>query len=85
MTAALQGALKTPHRTLILGGARSGKSAHAEQLALACGKELIYIATAQAHDADFFVDARPIPGGGRGVTLKTSGDYDSLLLLQPRA
>jgi adenosylcobinamide kinase/adenosylcobinamide-phosphate guanylyltransferase len=45
MTAALE-------RTLILGGARSGKSAHAEQLALASGKELIYIATAQAHDAE---------------------------------
>jgi adenosylcobinamide kinase/adenosylcobinamide-phosphate guanylyltransferase len=39
-------------RTLILGGARSGKSAHAEQLALASGKELVYIATAQAHDAE---------------------------------
>jgi adenosylcobinamide kinase/adenosylcobinamide-phosphate guanylyltransferase len=39
-------------RTLILGGARSGKSLHAEQLALASGKELIYIATAQAHDAE---------------------------------
>ncbi|HEY4317707.1 MAG TPA: bifunctional adenosylcobinamide kinase/adenosylcobinamide-phosphate guanylyltransferase [Herbaspirillum sp.] len=39
-------------RTLILGGARSGKSVHAEQLALASGKELVYIATAQAHDAE---------------------------------
>ncbi|MDB5775517.1 MAG: cobU [Herbaspirillum sp.] len=39
-------------RTLILGGARSGKSAHAEALALASGKELVYIATAQAHDAE---------------------------------
>jgi adenosylcobinamide kinase/adenosylcobinamide-phosphate guanylyltransferase len=39
-------------RTLILGGARSGKSTHAEQLALASGKELVYIATAQAHDAE---------------------------------
>lgn len=47
---------KTLQRTLILGGARSGKSAHAEQLALASawesGKELIYIATAQAHDTE---------------------------------
>jgi adenosylcobinamide kinase/adenosylcobinamide-phosphate guanylyltransferase len=41
-----------PQRTLILGGARSGKSVHAERLALASGKELVYIATAQAHDAE---------------------------------
>ncbi len=38
--------------TLILGGARSGKSAHAEQLAEAFGKEVIYIATAQAGDGE---------------------------------
>lgn len=37
-------------RTLILGGARSGKSAHAEALAAASGKEVIVIATAQAGD-----------------------------------
>jgi adenosylcobinamide kinase / adenosylcobinamide-phosphate guanylyltransferase len=33
-------------RSLIFGGARSGKSAHAEQLAAASGKPVIYIATA---------------------------------------
>jgi len=37
-------------RTLIIGGARSGKSAHAEQLAAASGKNVIYVATAQAGD-----------------------------------
>ncbi len=35
---------------LILGGAKSGKSLFAETLALRSQKELVYIATAQAHD-----------------------------------
>lgn len=39
-------------RTLILGGARSGKSRHAEALATASGKTVIYVATAQARDAE---------------------------------
>ena len=39
-------------RTLILGGARSGKSALAEQLAHESQCEVVYIATAQAGDEE---------------------------------
>lgn len=38
--------------TLILGGARSGKSRYAETLAQASGKRVIYVATAQAADGE---------------------------------
>jgi adenosylcobinamide kinase/adenosylcobinamide-phosphate guanylyltransferase len=41
-----------PELTLILGGARAGKSAFAEQLVADCGPRVLYIATAQVKDEE---------------------------------
>src|SRR5215207_9166669 len=38
--------------TLILGGARSGKSSYAEKLAAERGRRVLYVATAQAWDEE---------------------------------
>ena len=42
----------TRHLTLILGGARSGKSTYAERLARDCPSPVLYVATAQAGDEE---------------------------------
>ena len=39
--------------TLVLGGARSGKSSYAEKLATESGLPVTYIATAQVYDDEF--------------------------------
>ena len=61
-----QYSLSSARMVLILGGARSGKSAFAERLALQSGKSVAYIATATAGDEDMHErikrhqEARPV-------------------------
>ncbi len=44
--------MRLPPVSLIIGGAQSGKSAFAERMVRASGLPKVYLATAQAHDAD---------------------------------
>ena len=46
------GARRTGRMVLITGGARSGKSTFAERLAMASGKEVIYVATCMPQDEE---------------------------------
>lgn len=46
------GSVALPSSTLVLGGARSGKSRHAEHMVLESGLHPIYVATAEARDGE---------------------------------
>lgn len=78
---------------LILGGARSGKSSYAEELAAELGGKVAYLATAQALDGEMerriqkHQDERPeewdtfeIPLDIAGVYKEHMGQYDVVLL-----
>lgn len=44
--------MRLPRLTLVLGGARAGKSRHAEAMIEATGRAALYLATAEAGDAE---------------------------------
>ena len=71
--------------TLVLGGAASGKSAFAEALTLADGRPCLYIATAQAHDAEMSdkIARHRARRDGRWTTIEAPLDIGPALAAAP--
>jgi len=74
---------RLPALTLVLGGARSGKSAYAEQL-LADAPHPIYLATAQAEDSEMIdrIRRHQTRRGDRWLTVEEPFDLLGALSLQ---
>lgn len=74
------------HSLLILGGARSGKSRHAQSRAEALDGDLVYIATGQAFDAEMTdrIARHRADRGPRWTTIETPLDLAATILREGR-
>ncbi len=81
----MTGSLELPQLSLVLGGARSGKSALAERLVTASGRARHYIATAQAWDDEMRarIAAHQTDRGADWVTHEAPRDVGAVLAAVP--
>lgn len=72
--------------TLVLGGARSGKSVHAERLVLESGLDPVYLATATAADSEMAerIAQHRARRGGSWTSLEEPLDLSGTLLRESR-
>jgi adenosylcobinamide kinase/adenosylcobinamide-phosphate guanylyltransferase len=75
-----------PGVTLVLGGARSGKSVFGETLVLGSGLEPVYVATAQAWDDEMRqrIGTHKARRGAEWVSVEEADDLDSVLKREAR-